>query len=302
MMAPLALAAGLAVPYLLINEETEPLERPQQRFAGTYVELSRGVTHYQLAGPEGAPAVVLVHGISVPMFVWDPLFEALAGSGRRVLRYDLYGRGLSERIDARYDPDLYDEQLTELLAKLLPGEKQVDVIGLSMGGLVAAEFTRRHPERVRKLVLMDAAGLDLSAPTAAKLGQLPGVGEYVLRVAGSRQLLPSRRSLRHPERHPDLDSRFLPTLRFQGTRRAILQSLRNMPLDRYTGYADLGKLGKPTFIIWGRDDAVIPFASGARMRELTGAVDFLAVDDAGHLPHLEHPEVVNPAVLAFLSR
>jgi pimeloyl-ACP methyl ester carboxylesterase len=301
LLAPLALAAGLAVPYFLVNEETEPLGRPDQRFAGTFVELSRGHTHYQLGGPEGAPLVVLVHGMSVPMFVWDPTFGALAASGRRVLRYDLYGRGLSARPDIPYTQDLYDEQLSELLAKLAPSA-QVDLVGLSMGGLVVTEFTRRHPERVRKLVLVDSAGLDVSTPAMAKVGLLPGVGEYVLRVAGSRQLLPSRRSLRHPERHPDLDTRLLSTLRYQGTRRAVLESLRRMPLSDYGGFAQVGALGKPTFVVWGREDKVIPLASGTRLAEQLRAGELLVVDDAGHLPHLEKPEVVNPALLGFLAR
>ena len=68
---------------------------------GNFIQLSDGVVHYELAGPEDAPVVVLVHGFSVPFFIWDPTFEGLSEAGFRVLRYDLYGRGFSDRPHGR---------------------------------------------------------------------------------------------------------------------------------------------------------------------------------------------------------
>ncbi len=73
-----------------------------------------------------------------------------------------------------------------------------------------SEFTRRHPEQVRKLALIDPAGIGTSLPLAARVGVAPGVGEYIMRVAGTRQLLPSRRMLLHPDRYPAFDSTYLP--------------------------------------------------------------------------------------------
>ena len=73
------------------------------------------MTHYQLAGPPAVHTVVLVHGFSVPYYIWDPTFDGLVAAGFRVLRYDLFGRGWSDRPDARYDPNFFDEQLVQLL-------------------------------------------------------------------------------------------------------------------------------------------------------------------------------------------
>jgi pimeloyl-ACP methyl ester carboxylesterase len=85
---------------------------------GQYVTLSEGVTHYELAGATGETTVVLVHGFSVPSFIWDPTFEALKQAGFRVLRYDLFGRGLSDRPRGRYDLERFVRQLAELLRAL----------------------------------------------------------------------------------------------------------------------------------------------------------------------------------------
>ena len=96
-------------PYL---GETEELNEATRASApGSFVQLSDGCTHYELGNsllPAGAPfgdnkgkgvraPVVLVHGFSVPYFIWDPTFEFLTKSGFRVLRYDLFGRGYSDR-------------------------------------------------------------------------------------------------------------------------------------------------------------------------------------------------------------
>ncbi len=83
--------------------------------SGSFVALSDGCTHYELGGPQDGRPVALVHGFSVPYFIWDPTFRFLADSGFRVLRYDLFGRGFSDRPHLRYDIDLFCKQLRELL-------------------------------------------------------------------------------------------------------------------------------------------------------------------------------------------
>src|SRR3972149_9257308 len=130
---------------------------------GSFIQLSDGVTHYELGGPQNGQPVVLVHGFSVPYFIFDPTFEALTKAGFRVLRYDLFGRGWSDRPRAKYNISLFVKQLKDLLDALQ--FQQVNLIGLSMGGPIAASFTARYPERVDKLALIDPAGarpIDLS--------------------------------------------------------------------------------------------------------------------------------------------
>ncbi len=193
-------------------------------------------------------------------------------------------------------------QIEELLAQVAPSGP-LDLVGLSMGGIVVSEFIRRHRKQVRKLALIDPAGIGTSLPLAARVGVAPGVGEYIMRVAGTRQLHPSRRMLLHPERYPAFDSTYLPTIRFTGSRRAVLESLRRMPYNGYkVGFRELGALGKPVLLVWGRHDTGVPFSSSERVRELVHPTSFVAVEDAGHLSNYERPDVVNAALIDFLAK
>ncbi|HEU4566153.1 MAG TPA: alpha/beta fold hydrolase [Gemmatimonadaceae bacterium] len=297
----LALVLVVLLPYLLVNDETHDMDGAARAGApGTVVRLSAGDTYYELAGPAGGPMVVLVHGTTIPSLVWDHNIEALAAAGMRVVRYDLFGRGLSDRPRARYDLELYVRQLEELLAHVARGAP-VDLVGLSLGGMIVAEFAQRHPDRVRKVALIDPAGVGTRLPLAARIAVAPGVGEYVMRVAGTRQLTPSRRNVLHPERHARLDSVYLRTIRFRGSRRAVLESIRTLPMAAYdSGYHRLGALGKPTLLVWGRHDAVVPFSNSERVRELVRPSRFVVVEDAGHLSNYERPDEVNAALVAFL--
>ena len=99
-------------------ERDEITDAVRQNAAGNFVRLSDGFTHYELAGPEGGRTVVLIHGFSVPYYLWDHTFDPLVKVGFRVLRYDLYGRGFSDRPHVHYNADLYDRQLMELLTAL----------------------------------------------------------------------------------------------------------------------------------------------------------------------------------------
>src|SRR3954471_8601554 len=89
------------------NPETRALDGAARREApGKFVRLSDGVTHYQIDGPENGRVVVLAHGFSVPYYIWDSTAAALAGAGYRVIRYDTYGRGWSDRPDVVYNDKL----------------------------------------------------------------------------------------------------------------------------------------------------------------------------------------------------
>src|ERR1700722_14337737 len=109
-------AVALAGNYVWHDQERADLtDEARQGVDGNFIRLGDGIVHYQIAGPPSARTIVLVHGFSVPYFIWDPTFDALVASGLRVLRYDLYGRGWSDRPEVSYDADLFDRQLAELL-------------------------------------------------------------------------------------------------------------------------------------------------------------------------------------------
>src|SRR5215813_3321536 len=133
----LLLVVGALGFYYARNPERKTLDDAERRNApGKFVRLSDGVTHYDVAGPDSGRTIVLVHGFSVPYYIWDSTAASLAAAGNRVIRYDEYGRGWSDRPAIVYNAELYERQLRELLDSLQVS--RVDVAGVSMGGWVTA--------------------------------------------------------------------------------------------------------------------------------------------------------------------
>jgi pimeloyl-ACP methyl ester carboxylesterase len=154
--------------------------------------MSNG-THYVLQGPDDGALVVMVSGIGDFSYRWERMATALVSAGRRVLRYDHYGKGWSQkppsnhRYDSlvecahpgqiaagrgegllhsllrRFDADSQDRQLHGLLEELGLASTMLTLIGHSMGGIVATVYARKHPAHVRDVVLIAPAG-EMSAP------------------------------------------------------------------------------------------------------------------------------------------
>ncbi len=292
--------ALLALLFVARNDEHGELDDAARAGApGMFVRLSDGVVHYDLAGADTAPTVVLVHGFSVPYYIWDTTFAVLRTEGYRVLRYDLFGRGYSDRPRVSYDSALYVRQLDELLDSL--GVRgPVDLVGLSMGGRVVTQYALAHRPRVRSVVLMDPAYAQPGG--SSLLSGVPLLAEYYFEVFVAPRLAQGQLSdFFHPERHPDWPARYRPQMSYRGFRRALLRTQRsNAGRDDGDMYARFGALDIPTLLIWGREDHTVPFAMSDSLRKRVPSVTFFAVDSAGHLPAIEQPDITHAMLLTFL--
>lgn len=301
-LAPIAAVTTLpVVHYLQSGRETLTLNEDTRRnVPGSFVGLSEGVTHYESAGPATGTTVLLIPGFSTPYNIWDPTFDGLTKAGFRVLRYDLFGRGWSDRPAARYDADFYDRQIVDLLDAL--GIRAVDAAGVSMGGPIAATFANRHPDRVRRVLLVDP-GYWTGTPLPMGL-RLPVIGTYNMTVVIAPGLPESQwADFAHPERYPHYLDPYREQMRYHGFRRALLETLRHYMIHDVTGeYRQLGKSGKPVLLIWGKSDRDTPFELSAKVRADVPQAQFHPIDDAAHVPHYEHPEIVNPMVIDFLHQ
>ncbi len=270
---------------------------------GRFVKLSDGYTHYEVGGPSAAPPVILVHGFSVPYFIWDPTFEGLVKAGFRVVRYDLFGRGYSDRPDTTYDQALYARQLAELIAALeLP--TPLALVGLSMGGAIVVGFTADHPALVDRLALIAPAGISVNLSWSARLLRLPLLGDWLMDRFGERVLLTSlTKDFKRPELLPTFQARYRTQMRYRGFRYALLSTMRHGPLGGMeAAYRRVGEHGHPVLLIWGREDTTVPFAASERVLAAIPQAEFHPIEGAGHIPHYEQPEVVMPILVDFLRR
>jgi len=292
------IVVAAAVPWLR-NREHMPLDAAARRHApGQFVQLSHGMVHYRSAGPEHGQPVVLVHGFSVPDYVFDGTRTALAAAGYRVVSFDLYGRGWSDRPDVRYDRALLAGQVGELMDALhIP---QADVVGLSMGGAVAGHFAALHPERVRRLVLI----APFTLPHDISVMAWPGLGEWLLR-AWFLPSLPDNQleDFPHPERVPGWAPRFVPQMQYEGFGRAILSSMRTViPASSVPDFEKVGRAGLPVALIWGERDTTVPYAQHAVVQRAIPQARFVSLPGLGHLSLVEDPGAVNAALTGFLGR
>jgi pimeloyl-ACP methyl ester carboxylesterase len=269
---------------------------------GNYIRLPDGITHYEIAGNSNADVVVLIHGGSVPYFIWDRTFPDLKEKGFRVLRYDLFGRGYSDRPDTIYNPDFYRKQLNDLLSALHI-TNTVDFIGVSMGAAIAVDFTDHFPERVRKLCLLDPVGFPVQLPASERLMHVPLLGEYLFTLIGPRSMISFIKKDLVNETPPEYVRAYKEQMRYKGFRHAIISTLRNMPLNNMTDvYMRIGNMDREILLIWGTKDTITPYANNTEARKIMPKARFLPVQGAGHAAHFERPDIVNPALVRFLQQ
>jgi pimeloyl-ACP methyl ester carboxylesterase len=294
--------AALIAAWFYFNEEHTQLDAGMRaQFNETFIELPNGVVHYELGGPVGGEMVVLVHGFSVPAYIWDPTFESLTSAGYRVLRFDLYGRGHSDRPDDAYTITLFADQL-EQLTGALNVNTPFSLLGLSMGGPIATQYTNRHPGKVKRLVLIDPMVFAPSEEDISPLN-LPVIGEYMANVYLIPQLATGQASdFADQDRFPAWESRFREQMQYHGFRRAILSTVREWPgADILGQYEELGKSGTPVRVYWGREDQTVPLEFSNKLLELVPQARLKVIDNAGHIPHFELPAIFDPLLLEYLQ-
>lgn len=276
------------------NIETKTLnDDARKNVSGQFIKLTDGITHYQSAGADTGQVVILVHGFSVPYYIWDDTYDSLIQNGFYGVRYDEYGRGFSDRPNTVYSEILYRRQLHDLITALKL-RTPVTLAGLSFGGAVVTDFAVHYPELVDKVILVD--------PVYAfgKLDDPEIVANYKMAMDHEKQATGQLTDFKYPEKFPNWVDKYKVQMQYKGFRHALLSTRNNFSKDTIiSNYQRLGSLQKKVLLIWGKDDITVPFRFSDSVRKYV-LLDFFPVDDARHLPHLEKPELVNQKIISFL--
>lgn len=240
------------------------------------------------------PALLLINGLGATVEMWEPFAERIGG--REVVTFDLPGAGRSGL--ARRP--LRMSGLAGLVAELLSvlGYERVDVLGYSLGGAVAQELARRHPQRVNNLVLCATS---------------PGMPSVPPRpVAGSLMLTPARYY------DPWLAQLIVPVIAGGRTRRVhraldadLARRLAHPPnplgylmqLFAFAGWAShpwLGELAQRTLIVHGDDDPLVPLVNARYLARSIPNATLRVIRGAGHLLLFDEAARVGPVIEAFL--
>jgi pimeloyl-ACP methyl ester carboxylesterase len=290
----------IAVAYWSLDRETRVLnEAERTALGGTYVALSDGITYYKLEGPSDGPVTVLVHGGTLPNWTWDKQVRPLTQAGFRVLRYDQYGRGYSDRPNLTYNQELYQKQLLELLDELLLKEP-VNLIGVSLGGGTAINFTALHPDRVYRLILISPLIKNYRTPAVLRY---PIIGEFIARTVGIRVV--EKRLFSLYGDHPDAEKYhqlFSQQVSYRGFRRSLLSLLRHDALGDYTkAYDAVGRQERRSLLIWGTIDQEITREMIKAIRSRMPNLAFEPLEGADHGIVFKKSELVNQLIVDFLT-
>ena len=291
-------ALKLAEKKILNDEE-------RSKIAGSFIDLPSGNTHYEVKG-EGE-LVVLTHGYATPYYIYDKIFECLVSKGYKVLRYDLLGRGYSERVDAEYNAELFAKQLDELTTSLFKDE-QFYLIGTSMGGIITTTYYKNHPEKVKKLILLAPAGMDtFKPPFYMKISKVPGLGELIFNNVAGPMLLKKTTSELYYVNDAEKDCyqrSFAGPIQYKGFLKATLSSLRHTILRTdlaMEGYRVVANNNLPLLVIWGTIDKTMPYYQIDRLKEICPNAKFITYENSGHIFLFDEGERVNKDILDFLK-
>ncbi|MBU3916738.1 alpha/beta hydrolase, partial [bacterium] len=220
----------------------------------------------------------------------------------RVLRYDLFGRGFSDRPELKYEPEVFVQQLHELMSALKL-DKKVTLVGWSMGGAISMYYARKYPDKVSKLVLTASAGFPPKLPMALKLLTLPGLGRWLMSKVGEKSTFAALKG--HFSNHdlfPEYYENSKVQMRYKGFKRTLLSTLVNFPFnDLPPLVAEVGRHPRPVLLIWGKKDEITPYEAAAKFKEFIPNLELLDFENAKHAVHYEHFQEVNEKMIAFLN-
>jgi pimeloyl-ACP methyl ester carboxylesterase len=258
--------------------------------------------HFQEAGAENAPPLILIHGFISSNLVWSDVLLPLAATGFRVIAPDLPGYGYSDKPgDGEYTIESQACAVIGLMDRL--EIEKATIVGASYGGAVAASMALDYPERVERLVLVGTVSNDEpKKKLLLRISRLSVVGDIVTPLfLGSRWILRKRieemyRRIGQPVDEHKLAARHH-LLATSNVHRAMIRTARRWSANRIQSEAS--RIRQPTLIVWGDSDTHIPLAEGFRLSNAIRDSRLIVFRNCGHLPPTEYPEKFVEAVADF---
>jgi len=242
------------------------------------------------------PVLLLIHGMAGTCANWESVIEPLA-IHHTVIAPDFPGHGSSAPGGGDYSVGALASVLRDLLLTL--GHERATLVGHSLGGGVAMQFTYQFPEMVERLVLVSSGGLGPDVSPILRAAALPGAELFISATAGIGTRIGSvvGRGLGLVGLRPNADvaevTRGYATLTDPERRKAFVATLRSVVGMEGQRVAALDKLyladTLPVLIVWGENDPIIPVDHGREAHAALASSQLEIFEDTGHIPQLERP-------------
>ncbi|WP_051310489.1 alpha/beta fold hydrolase [Bradyrhizobium sp. Cp5.3] len=274
---------------------------------GHWVATRSGDVFIQEKGPASGTPVVLFHGTAAWSELWRATTDALAAAGYHVIALDLPPFGFSDR-PGSYTRQDQAERVNDVLARL--DAQPAIIVGHSFGAGAATELVLRFPERVRALVLVDAAlGLMATPSDAPALLQPKWLREILVSLTvtnpfATKMLLKSLIAKKERARPEYVEILQRPLTRQNSTSDVADWLYYFAGSDRGAESADRSaypRLKRPVAILWGEMDTVTPLGQARDLNALLPQAHLTLLPGLGHIPQIEDPQTFNDALLKALA-
>ncbi len=250
--------------------------------------------HYVDAGDAAKPNVILLHGLGGNTTNWQFNVAVLAAN-YHVIALDQVGFGKSDKPMLKYRVGIYVDFLDKFMSELKI--EKASLVGNSMGGWVAGLMAIKYPNRVEKVVLADAAGIIPANFNEGDVYQLNNSTRDEIRANLKRIF--ATPALQNNEALVDQFMTARVTVGDGGTINSLIESIKRKEdflNDR------LGEIKKPTLIVWGKQDGLLPVADAYTFNKGITGSELVIFDACGHAPQVEKASDFNKAVLEFLAK
>ena len=265
---------------------------------GDYVLLSKGYTYYEEANRESTIGnIILVHGFSVPSYIWEVTFNTLKEKGYRVVMMDLFGRGNSDNPDLPQTDALRAQQVLDLMDAL--GIEKAVLAGLSNGGRIISKMAALDASKIEALFYVSSSSFvdyETQIDTAVSQEEITSFIEtYPTRSVGQLE------DFYAPKQFPEWPQKYEKLLSHKGFAKALLSTQKNLTtMDEI--HQTIDSLELPVYVFWGVHDKVVVYADfDKKLKQLLPNMKEYFIEEAGHLPHMENKKVFEDYFLSSLQ-
>ena len=271
---------------------------PTTQAKSGFVKIDKAQIYYEIAG-QGTP-LVMIHAGVADSRQWNNEFAFFARS-HRVVRYDMRGFGKSAPVEGEFS---HMGDLVALLDALGLHEPLI-LMGCSMGGGLAMDFALTQPSRAKALIMVDSgpSGLELDVPVSAKFAEVEKAFN-----AGDLDLVSELETqiwFDGVGRTPEQVNQPMRKLLFEMNRQAlayeVMQLGKRLPNTQVPASGRLADLRIPVLVIVGVHDTAYTLAAADYMAEKIGSARKVTIEDAAHLPNMDHPEKFRQILEIFLQ-
>jgi pimeloyl-ACP methyl ester carboxylesterase len=291
---------------ILFGHPDIPLNELKAKYTNTessFISVDGMDVHFRDEGNQtDSIPIVLIHGTASSLHTFDAWTNSLKNSNR-VIRIDLPAFGLTGPFpDRNYSIANYTSFIKDFLTALKI--KQCVLVGNSLGGQIAWNFTLEQPDMVEKLILIDASGYPLnskSVPIAFKLAQTPVLKNLLTFITPRFLVRPSVENVYFDTSKvtDSLVERYFELTLREGNRQALVDRFKTS--KDISAYKNIKNIKQPTLILWGADDLLIPVENAYRFHKDLPNDTLAILNDSGHTPMEESPIESLELVTNFLN-